>query len=425
MNRTGLFFLCLISMILSLLSFNTDVSAAGENIFVSPDGTSSDTCEQGDPCDVATALDKAISGDSLYFELGTYKSSGSSILAINKGIKMYGGWSGAPNGALVLDPEAYPTIFDGENARRIMNINFNSDAHTILITGFNFLKGYDTVSGGAINIINGNVEITNNHFNNNQAASYGGAINIESDLDVVVKNNVFADNSVTHGGGAISISYPTGATSIYSIEGNTFTGGLADYGTAIHVSSARTVITRNLFMDNPGAYAVSFSLSANAPSSVISNNFIIRSETALRFTGSSTAIQKVWNNTIVGGDFGVDGYQANLEIINNIISNTKTSIRNSSGITTGNHNLFFQNDDDPDPTYKLLNPITYNDPLFVNPLNDDYHLQDESPARDHGVTLEELIVDFDGDARPIGDYYDIGADEVVGTQFLFLPLILR
>jgi hypothetical protein len=47
MNRTGLFFLCLISMILSLLSFNTDVSAAGENIFVSPDGTSSDTCEQG------------------------------------------------------------------------------------------------------------------------------------------------------------------------------------------------------------------------------------------------------------------------------------------------------------------------------------------------------------------------------------------
>ena len=60
------------------------------------------------------------------------------------------------------------------------------------------------------------------------------------------------------------------------------------------------------------------------------------------------------------------------------------------------------------------------DPLFLDPANDDYHLTSESPCIDTGTDLG-LTDDFEGDSRPLdGDSngtaeYDMGADE-------FLPL---
>jgi hypothetical protein len=52
------------------------------------------------------------------------------------------------------------------------------------------------------------------------------------------------------------------------------------------------------------------------------------------------------------------------------------------------------------------------DPLFVNPSQDNYHIQDGSPAVDAGVNAG-IAVDIDGQVRPQGSGFDIGADEVV------------
>lgn len=50
------------------------------------------------------------------------------------------------------------------------------------------------------------------------------------------------------------------------------------------------------------------------------------------------------------------------------------------------------------------------DPMFVDLANDNYHLQAASPARDSVVTGPST--DFEGDARPNGVRFDLGADEV-------------
>ena len=54
----------------------------------------------------------------------------------------------------------------------------------------------------------------------------------------------------------------------------------------------------------------------------------------------------------------------------------------------------------------------YGDPAFVDPDNGDYHIGPGSGAIDAGVDAG-VYVDIDGEARPFGAGYDLGADEWV------------
>jgi hypothetical protein len=52
-------------------------------------------------------------------------------------------------------------------------------------------------------------------------------------------------------------------------------------------------------------------------------------------------------------------------------------------------------------------------PLFIDPANGDFHLQQISPAIDAGTEVDAPGVDFEGDLRPQGIGIDVGADEVI------------
>jgi hypothetical protein len=102
-----------------------------------------------------------------------------------------------------------------------------------------------------------------------------------------------------------------------------------------------------------------------------------------------------------------------LYITNTIIASHTVGIDNPDENVTVYYSLFHGN------TVIHSNVITamgnvpgQPDPLFVDPAGDNYHIQAGSPAVDVGVNAG-IAVDIDGEVRPQGSGFDIGADEVV------------
>ena len=57
----------------------------------------------------------------------------------------------------------------------------------------------------------------------------------------------------------------------------------------------------------------------------------------------------------------------------------------------------------------------YGDPLFIFPafgVTGDYHLKRGSPAIDAGIKVDGLDIDLEGNRRPAGCGYDVGAYEM-------------
>jgi hypothetical protein len=64
--------------------------------------------------------------------------------------------------------------------------------------------------------------------------------------------------------------------------------------------------------------------------------------------------------------------------------------------------------------------------LFLNPAGNNYHLKPDSPAVDSGASLVDVPDDLEGNPRPLGGGFDIGAYEYAAILFnrhVYLPHI--
>jgi len=111
------------------------------------------------------------------------------------------------------------------------------------------------------------------------------------------------------------------------------------------------------------------------------------------------------NNTSYNNLTGIFINSAKIENIiirNNLFWQDGTAIKIGSGVPaaqiTTDHNL------------------TNTNPLFINPAGLDFHIQLGSPAIDSGTNISAPVNDFDGNNRPQGIGFDVGAYEFVIIQ---------
>lgn len=95
-----------------------------------------------------------------------------------------------------------------------------------------------------------------------------------------------------------------------------------------------------------------------------------------------------------------------MSLVNNLVLQ-KTGERYVVGTANGSNNLFFGMSTSPPAA---LTAGINSDPQLVNPTTFDFHLMAASPAIDKGIVTLATI-DFDGNPRPQGAAFDIGAYE--------------
>ena len=134
-------------------------------------------------------------------------------------------------------------------------------------------------------------------------------------------------------------------------------------------------------------------------------------------TLATSANTYLYNSTFISGngDFGyvMEGPPVSLTMRNCILFGYANQVM--SGGTPGtldeDYDLYFSSQS------SVLFPLGPHslvaDPKFVNAAGNDYHLQAGSPAIDAGIVLPFVVTDLDGNPRPQGLGYDIGAYEFV------------
>ncbi len=121
-------------------------------------------------------------------------------------------------------------------------------------------------------------------------------------------------------------------------------------------------------------------------------------------TNVTFSINTVYNNGLVdnwGGGIVIEDKTArNVIIVNNIAYQNQA--RGNLVTDNGGNSALYTN-------------LNGTDPMFVNPSNQDFHLQSSSPAINNGTNPTATIFvpsfDFDYATRPQGIRYDIGAYE--------------
>ena len=483
--------LLLVGLFLFLNATSKVAHAAPGDLFVTPTSSGS-ACTQAQPCALQTALDQADDGQTIFAAEGTYTGTGEAVVAISNSIALYGGWDGSPSGSLVRDPDAYPSVLDGEGVRRIVYISgtITATLDGLVIThgnaaGLGGYNSYDagggvyineakafishcTISinsagpassagnglGGGIAVILSDAELESNLIISN-TARWGGGVRVIFNSPVLRDNQIISNSSLFGGG-----MYLMGTRAL--VEDNLFQDNRGERGGGIYSSNAEATIAGNVIRDNQGSYGGGIGINAGF-SSVVSgnlilnnvvdkdgggisinynntrvNNNVIAHNEAPRSAGVSInqAATILNHNTIAhnsGGD-GVGlfvGQDATMAVTNTMIVSHTVGISVTAGSTATLEGTLWG----VDPWTNLSDwsgngavftgaVNIWGDPDFLDPDGGDYHIGPNSAAINAGVD-SAVTDDIDGDTRPQGSSYDIGADEFSQESQIFLPLMVR
>lgn len=294
--------------------------------------------------------------------------------------------------------------------------------------------------------------VQNTHFLSNTAQDDGGGAFIAG--VVTVTNSLFQNNrSVTSSGGGLGAqdNAVVRATQFLSNTARGSGGGLAMFG-SLHISDALFLAnhssnslgggldaqgdleaTRLRFMANSaregGALAhtlydatvVNSLFAANSASDAVGASLLLASP------GAAELLHLTIAGAPAGSGAAVEVISGTAGITNTILTGHTVGISSAGATVFQDYNLFFANGADVQGPVSGGGHSLVGDPLFLNPLGHDYHLNAASPAVDAGIGAG-VTTDFDGEPRPLGLTYDIGFDEVMPASpahTIYLPALFH
>jgi hypothetical protein len=336
-------------------------SAATIDYYVSPSGSDLNNGSAESPfATIQKAANVATAGASVHVLPGTYNTvtvnnSGTATAPITFisdtkwGAKIVGSGNGSTKSYLIRNNGSYVHI-----------VGFD-------MSGKGVTDGVDNF--GSYNLIQGNH--IHDMTNIKCSGSPGGA-GLGDDAGT---NNTYDSNVVNNIG-----DYPT----------------KCDYVHAIYVDDTGDIVTNNIAYNNVGNGLYT---NHSTGSVLFANNLsYANKEYGVGINGSASG-NIVENNILIGnGIAGIKTWSgtSNTQILNNdLYSNPTNFILNGSAIQSNN--------------------LT-SDPKLVNYQPDgsgDYHLTATSPVIDAGIANGAPVVDYDGNSRPQGNGFDIGAYEYI------------
>jgi len=331
----------------------------------------------------------------------------------------------------------------------------------------------DAYGGGAM-VSGGTLVVDSSTFQENSAwasnSSNGGGMVISYTTAATVTNSLFQDNDSWWGGGLYfwgqsgplapftlrdsiftgngrgnspGAAYGGQAGAIYistakaKLEGNTIRDNKAfsDYG-ALRVSSCDVLLRGNIISGNECDHTSGLYLYYASPFTV-TNNIIAgnlsttssKNYPAVRVFGGSG---KFLHNTIAGnhGGYGILVDSGGVATLTNTIIVSHTlgiSVTAGStsrlGATLWGSGVWANGKDWGGPGTILTGTLNiWGNPAFVNPAGYNYHIGSGSAALDSGVNAG-VTNDIDGEPRPVGAGFDIGADEL--DYPVYLPVVRK
>lgn len=397
---------------------------------------------------IQAAVDAANDGAVIKVAAGTYTGveahpsplgyDGPSVVTqvvyISKEVTVQGGYTTTDSFADPPDPETNPTTLDAQKQGRVL---FIAGDITATIEGLRIVGGdasglggdpwgYGWLdSGGGAYVVSATVVIANSEISGN-AAGYGGGL-LLNDSSFTLNGSIVYSNTADNSGGIWSFNSNARLTNnVVSFNTAVYYGGgiLAEFGKL--TLEANKIISNVAETGGGLAFIDSSGVMTN---SVIADNLATHQGGALVVDSDyeSSSVYLV-HCTIArnrcgfyGSGIHVDGSggdtQNTVAMTNTILVSHTIGILAESGTTAtleatlwGTATWANESDWGGSGTIVTSSINIWDDPAFVNPDAGDYHISSSSAARDAGVNAG-VNEDIDGDTRPVGIGYDLGADE--------------